>query len=78
MPEVKVLAPSAKSFTGIVKNQEGNAVHLGDLVGRKIKRATRIGQRVVIHLVGSPPGELIVFDTPEDYERVILREFIPS
>ena len=78
MPEVKVLAPAAKSFTGIVKNQEGRDVHLGDFVGRRIKRATRIGPRVVIHLVGAPAGELIVFDSPEDYETVILREFISS
>lgn len=78
MPEVKVLAPAAKNFTGIVKDQSGRHVHLGEFVGRRIKRATRIGPRVVIHLVGAPAGELIVFDSPEDYENVILREFISS
>jgi hypothetical protein len=77
MPEVKVLA-SAKDFTGIVRNQDDKVVKLEGFIGRRIKRATRVGNRVAVHLVAAPPGELLVFETPEDYERVILREFVPS
>jgi hypothetical protein len=77
MPEVKVLAP-AKDFTGIVRDQNDKVVQLNSFIGRRIKRATRVGNRVAVHLVKAPPGELLVFETPGDYERVILREFVPS
>lgn len=78
MPQVKILAP-AKDYDGIVRNQSDTRVNnIDEYTGRRVKRATRIGQRVVVHLVGAAPGELLVFESPEDYERAIRREFVTS
>jgi len=77
MPQVKTLASTSDS-DGIVTNQDGQIVDIREFIGRQVKRATRIGSRVVVHLVGAAPGELLVFQTPEDYEKSILRTFQPS
>lgn len=73
MPEIKILAPTS-DFIGIVVTQDDKPIDIREYSGRRIKRATRLGCRVVIHLVDAAPGELLVFQTPDDYERAIRRE----
>lgn len=77
MPEVKILAPS-QDFVGIVRDQSDTVVDLHGFANRRIKRATRIGQRVAVHLVGAAPGDLLIFENPTDYEQAICREFLTS
>ena len=77
MPEVKIVA-SAADFVGIVRDQNEKLVDLKQFNGRKVKRAVRVGRKVAVHLVEAAPGELLIFDSPDEYETAIRREFVTS
>lgn len=78
MPEVKIVASAANLDGIVVRDQDDKIVDIREFADRKIKRATRVGQRVAVHLVGAAAGELLVFDSPNEYETAIRREFVTS
>jgi hypothetical protein len=74
MPQVKTLAGDLSDIH--VLDQHDNPVDLFRYSGRQVKRASRVGDRIIVHLVGAAPGELLVF-SPSTYEKAVRRTFVP-
>ena len=77
MPQIKTI--TTDEINGIkVTDECDNLAALTEFKGRQVKRATKVGSRIVVHLVGAAPGKLLVFGTASDYEKVVRRQFVPS
>ena len=76
MPEEKRFrgAEELKSFN--IKNSKNRPVNLAQFAGFKIKRATKIGNRVIVKICDYQ--HLLVFENAEDYGNSIIRAFRSS
>jgi hypothetical protein len=73
MPQIKTIRMIRPS--GTVCDNRDASIDIATFVGRTIKRSSRVGDKIVVHLVGAAPGELLIFSDPCDYERAVERCF---